>query len=342
MAALRRSIINIRDEMALVRDEARRIFDVLEAAPGAKPEDRRQLDGIVAEVKVLQSLVEQLHRQRAPAADAAATEPPVPGRPGHTAFPEPAIVGDLDAGQILDVVRDGLARGGVELYLQPIVSLPQRKRRFFECYSRIQAEDGAIIGPEQYLKLAEREGLVTAIDNMLLFRCVQLVRRTQRHKYDVGFFCNISRHSLEDTNFFRDFIDFMEDNDELAPNLIFEFAHADLAAHDKAALAELNRLADLGFRFSVDQVADLDLNVTALASRRFAFVKIDANLLLGRLGHDPPEGDVRDFKALLDQAGIDLIVEKIEGEAQLIELLDYNIDYGQGYLFGSPRLAREA
>ena len=39
---------------------------------------------------------------------------------------------------------------------------------------------------------------------------------------------------------------------------------------------------------------------------------------------------------------IDLIVEKVEAESRLIDLLDYEIDYGQGYLFGAPRPARPA
>jgi cyclic-di-GMP phosphodiesterase TipF (flagellum assembly factor) len=34
------------------------------------------------------------------------------------------------------------------------------------------------------------------------------------------------------------------------------------------------------------------------------------------------------------------VVEKIESEAMLVELLDLGIDYGQGYLFGEPRLSK--
>mgnify|MGYP003339569298 FL=1 len=35
------------------------------------------------------------------------------------------------------------------------------------------------------------------------------------------------------------------------------------------------------------------------------------------------------------------LVEKIETEQMLVELLDYSIDFGQGYLFGEPRLSKE-
>ncbi len=333
LAALRRISHDIQDQLDQARDEARRVYEVLEAAGSAKSDEQRYMDDVVAEVKVLQSLVERLSDNGRPAA-----------ADGAAAIGEalaPRLEAELGEARLLDMVRDGLNRDRVDLYLQPIVSLPQRKRRYFECFSRIRAEDGGIIGPEQYLEIAEQEGLVNAIDNMLLFRCVQLLRRTQKRRYDVGFFCNVSRHSLGDTAFFHDFIEFMGDNADLAPNQFFEFAQADLAAHDASALDELGRLSDLGFRFSVDQVSHLVLNVTALASRHFGFVKVEAGMLLERIRQQPPDVDLRDFKALLDQAGIDLIVEKIEGEAELVELLDYNIDYGQGFLFGEPRLARE-
>ncbi len=39
--------------------------------------------------------------------------------------------------------------------------------------------------------------------------------------------------------------------------------------------------------------------------------------------------------------GIDLIVEKIETENQLVDVLDTGFDFGQGYLFGEPRLSRK-
>ncbi|MFQ5953723.1 MAG: EAL domain-containing protein [Kiloniellales bacterium] len=332
MVALRRLTRDIQERLALIRDEMLHIQQAGAAAETA--EEGRDPDDVVAEVKVLQSLVERLYGQRPPGAPSGASDERPP--------PAPRITDGLGAEEILDIVRDGLRRDRVDLYLQPIVSLPQRKRRYFECFARIRSEDGSLIVPEQYLEIAETAGQVDAIDNMLLFRSVQLVRRTQKRRYNVGFFCNVSRHSIADGAFFHDFVQFMADNADLAPNLFFEFAQADLATHDAAALGELDRLSDLGYRFSVDQVNDLNLNVTSLASRHFGFVKVDAASLLRKIRQEPPEVDVRDFKTLLDQAGIDLIVDRIEGERELIELLDYNIDYGQGVLFGEPRLAREA
>jgi cyclic-di-GMP phosphodiesterase TipF (flagellum assembly factor) len=241
---------------------------------------------------------------------------------------------------ILEIVREALRLDRVDVYLQPIVSLPQRRKRFYECYTRIRDTDGTVIGPAQYIDIAQRAGLVSAIDNMLLFRCVQLIRRSQQRNYDAAFYCNISATTLADTQFFADFTDFIVENPDLAPKLFFEFGQAEIEAAPLESQRNLMRLAELGFRFSLDQVRHFNFDFNTLADRHFRFVKIDAARLLGTPEDLLDDIDPRDLRTALVRAGIDMIVEKIETDEQLLELLDYDIDYGQGYLFGEPRLSR--
>ncbi len=254
------------------------------------------------------------------------------------------VAGGLDDEAILAIIRDGLRRDRVDLVLQPIVSLPQRQRKFFEAFTRIRADDEEIIVPEQYIAIAEREGLITAIDNMLLFRCVQLLRRSQSKNQNVGFFCNISPYTLSDHEFFGEFVHFMSENAELAPNLIFEFAQSTVADRDDHIERQLSRLSGMGFRFSMDQVASLSLDYDVLAEQHFKFVKIDARTLIEEFDapHSGLDINVVDLKRTLERHGIDLIVEKIENEPMLLDVLDLHVDFGQGYLFGEPKVGQEA
>ena len=320
----------------------------------ARPE--QNVGAVVAEVKVLQSLVERLYSARAaapqPAAAASpaapAAKPAAPAAPasngaaasGGPSLPMPPVAEGLDEQEILDLVREGLRENAVELALQPIVSLPQRKRRFFECFSRVRTHDGGVIVPEQYLEVAERHGLVTAIDNLLLFRCIQTLRRIRKSNANVGFFLNISPNTLADRGFFRDFIQLMSQNIELAPALVFEFPQRALAQADDSLWRDLDRLAQMGFRFSIDQVTDLDLDAATLSGRHFRFLKLEAGRVTeaarsGLLGNDP-----KLLKRTLDSYAIDLIVERIETEPMLLEVLDLHVDFGQGFLFGEPRIAK--
>ena len=363
----------LRGEIDTLRRVIAEIGENLQAIEeGGTKRDNAELDRVVSEVRVLQNLIEQLSTSRSKQAEPAETETD-PARADAKAqapardAPDPAAqaADGLDEGEVLDIVREGLRKERVDLYLQPIVGLPQRKPVFYECFSRIRAADGTIISPDHYMEIAKQEGLIGAIDNMLLFRCVQLVRRLQDRRPNVGFFCNISANTLQDRDFFSDFVEFMGAHQELAKNIIFEFSQDDLETHRREIGEYATRLGPIGFHFSLDQVEDLQaLNLEVLSALGFRFIKIDSDVLLkfaaaeeqAMAGADAAGGaggddlalaedtvvgvDVGALKRAMDRHNIDLIVSKFEQEQNLVELLDFRIDFGQGFLFGEPRLSK--
>ncbi len=305
-------------ELGRSRAELHQLHDALEAALRKRANGAsRELDQVMREVRVLKRLVNEI--TDGPAMGA----PALPGT-GATAIGreqgegeaetnedgariEGAVATDLDDEEILEAVREGLAADRVDLYLQPIVSLPQRRRRFFECYSRIRTAFGAVLMPGQYLPVAARAGLLSAIDNLLLLRCVQLVRKSQQRSFDVGFFVHISPNTLADTAFLSEFVDFLLENEDLAPHLFFEFAQADASARAPAVAKALARLGEAGFRFSLDTLVDTAIDPAALKAMHEGFVKIAADVALA--GEGGAEG-FADLRAKLARAGIELIVRE--------------------------------
>jgi cyclic-di-GMP phosphodiesterase TipF (flagellum assembly factor) len=332
------------EDLTWLRREVESLRAALETLSQSAQLDRtgRTVEEVMAEVKVLKALIPRLASEADAEGGAVVALPqgqPSAGGATSGALPPgfmPPVADDLAQEAVLDIVRAALRDDRVDLVLQPIVSLPQRKRRFYECFSRLRTGDGAMIVPEQYIALAERAGLITAIDNMLLFRCVQLVRKIHTRNENIDFFCNISPHTLADEDFFGDFVDFLEGNRELAAHLVFEFAQADFARWSEVGARLLDRLAFLGCRFSLDQVEDFGFDPAQLAARHVGFVKVEGSLLLNEV--DDNLGMLR----ALRRHQIDLIVTKVENEGRLVEILDYDIDFGQGFLFGEPRLARPA
>ncbi len=242
---------------------------------------------------------------------------------------------------MLEIIRCALEGNRVDLYLQPVVSLPQRKLRFYEALSRLRSEDGTIIMPAQYIRIAAPAGLMSVVDNLLLFRCVQIVRRlTQRHR-DVGVFCNISGHTLTDSEFFPQFLDFMHHHRDLAGQIIFEFSQDSVLAAGSSEEANLRYLANLGFRLSMDQVTKLDLDFARLKRLGFHFLKVRAPTLISGMKDAGAAVAAEDFKNLLSRNGVNLIAERVEDEKTVVQLLEYNVDFGQGYLFGEPRAIRD-
>jgi cyclic-di-GMP phosphodiesterase, flagellum assembly factor TipF len=338
-ASLKGEIATLRDAHRILADHIEATQDALEGlARTIQSESVERTEAIVSEVRMLEELVAKMGESLSARLAAATTRGPE----------APPI--DRQRAALLETVREALQENRVDLYLQPVVTLPQRRTQFYESFSRLRDASGRVMMPAEYLAVAEPEGLVQAIDNLLLFRCVQIVRRLAASDRQVGIFCNISPASLSDESFFPRFLDFMRQNKDLANALIFELGQQAFRERGPRESRNMARLADLGFRFSMDKVVDLDLDYADLARADVKFVKIGASLMLREL--TDVDGRVvfrslddilaSDYAPLLRRYGVEIIAEKVENERQVIDILELDVGYGQGHLFGEPRAIREA
>ena len=131
----------------------------------------------------------------------------------------------------------------------------------------------------------------------------------------------------------------MEANRALAPSLMLELPQDAWRAMGPIEQESLSALAERGFRFSMDQVSDLRMEPRDLSERGIRFVKIQAALLLNKAAA-PADIHAGDLSDLLGRFGISLIAERIETEAVVVDLLDYDVRFGQGFLFSPPRPVR--
>ena len=238
------------------------------------------------------------------------------------------------------LIASAIDANRIDLYLQPIVTLPQRKVRFYEAMSRLRTEDGEVIPAGDFIEVAESFGLMPKLDNMLMFRCVQVMRRLQMKNRDVGLFCNISASTLSDAVYFRQFLDFMDANRALGPSMLFEFTQTAYRRFGPLEHEAMAALAERGFRFSMDHLVDLRLEPKELADRGFRALKVPAKLLLNRASGAQSDIHPADLADLMARSGIDLIAERIESESMVVDLLDYDVRFGQGFLFSAPRPVR--
>jgi cyclic-di-GMP phosphodiesterase TipF (flagellum assembly factor) len=241
---------------------------------------------------------------------------------------------------MIETMRNALDGNRVDLYLQPTVTLPQRKVRFYESFARLRTENGTIVMPSDFMTAAEASGLIAKLDQQMLFRAVQVIRRLQIKNREVGLFCNISPTTLNDPMVFPELLQFMDANRAIAPSLILEFRQSVLRSMGPLETESLASLRDIGFRFSMDAVTDLRMEPRDLGERGIRYVKVPSQFLLGDGGSSGSDIHAADLSDLLGRFGISLIAEKIEAEAQVVDLLEYDVRFGQGYLFSQPRPVR--
>jgi cyclic-di-GMP phosphodiesterase TipF (flagellum assembly factor) len=244
---------------------------------------------------------------------------------------------DHDA--VAGALRKAIAADDIELHLQPVVTLPQRKLRYYEALAQLKTEGGEFVAAGELLSDAEAAALMPKIDYLAAARSVQIVRRLMLQKREVGLFCNLSAATLADPGFSK-FLELTDANRAIAAALVFEFAQSAVRAMGGIEHASLAALAERGFRFSLDSLTDLRVNARELNDRGFRFVKVPASLLFNRLGAVAADIRPADFSESLGRFGIDLIADRIENENTVIDLLDYDVRFGQGVLFSPPRPLR--
>jgi cyclic-di-GMP phosphodiesterase, flagellum assembly factor TipF len=352
VSELDRRMVAMEGEVAAAVDSSRAVTEPLTAEIDELGQLVKELaDAVAAHEQMLESAIHNAapgrgEPMRSPARapelierpeTADRTEVGEPERPA--ARPVSGPFKGMEQAAIVAQIARAVEANRVDLFLQPIVTLPQRKVRYYEALTRLRDDDGTLFAPEDFQSYAENSGLMPAIDNLMVFRCVQVVRRLSSKNREVGLFCSISGSTLVNALTFREVTDFLEANRVLAPHLVFEFSQFAVRAMGPIEQECLASLAELGFRFSMGHTADLRIEPRELAERGFRFIKVPAGLLLSRAA---ATGDIHpaDFSDLLGRFGIDLIAEKIEGESTVVDLLDYDVRFGQGFLFSPPRPVR--
>ena len=253
---------------------------------------------------------------------------------------EPAPSSSRSQNQILAAVKNAVEENRIDIYLQPMVTLPQRKVRFYEAVTRLRDDNDQILTADDFIGTAEAAGLIGRIDHMVMLRCVQVLRRLMVRNKDVGVFCNVAAATLANPTTFAQCLDFLEANRALAPSFVLEFKQTTFRNLGPTETEHLAALAQRGYRFSIDHVSDLRIEPRELADRGVRFIKVPATLLLDQRQTSTSDIHPSDLSDLLGRFGIDLIAERIEGERAVVDLLDYDVRFGQGFLFAPPRPLR--
>jgi len=276
--------------------------------PADRPRNETS-DGLAAEVQILHDLVQRLYEGA--------------GDGTHRRVEDPKV----------DLVRDALRQNRFDLYGRPIVTLPQRKRRFYDSVPHVISPEDMPVPPDRYADAVREHGLAAAFENMLLFRSLQRVHALRAEDPTVGYLCRVTPRNLSDRTFMSDILAYHKGTGSPG-GLAFGLTEKDFVGLDGRGLDSLRQVAREGIPLCLYHPEKLDMDSTRLFEHGFRMIKVDASVLMAAIPHDLESDRMRLLKRALDRAGIDLIVDGIDTEQKLVELLDFNIDFGLGSLFG--------
>lgn len=237
---------------------------------------------------------------------------------------------------VQELVRSAVRNKRIDLFVQPIMRLPQRQPIAFEVYARIRAKAGLYVPAGRYMKMARAEQISSDIDTLMLQECLDVLRAHHGDMEKMFFFINIEAASLKNSTYMSGLLAFVAKNRELSKKLVFEMPYQDYMNLPAPISKVINGLTKLGCSFSLDHVDDLEFNLQDLIRNNVRFMKMKASWMLAQTKSDMDFTNLWRIKNKLESNGVRVIADHIENENTLRELLDYDPHYGQGYLFGKP------
>lgn len=296
---------------------------------------------ISASVGALRAAADEMRRPPEPRRAATAIErgdlPRFQADPNSSA-PQPPPVEPKHAQA--SAMADAIATHKLDVLLDPVVGLADRKARHFNVSLRLRMDETESLGPEDYVPLARRAGLLPLVDATRVARAAIVARHMDERGSGGCLFSAISAESLTSERFLQDFAEACRQSPKLRDRLVFSIAEAELRELSEAQWGTIQQLASSGFRFAIQNLTSLDLDLAETKSVGFAFVQVAAKALLDGVSGIDGVVPAADLCQRLAGAGLTLMVLDLESEEQLDGALAAGVPLGQGRLFGVPRPIR--
>lgn len=251
---------------------------------------------------------------------------------------------DIEAAQIkatearTAAILEAIAQSRVEIYLQPVVNLPQRKTRGYEALVRLRLDADTLLLPAEFMSIVEARGLGSTLDAMVLTRTLAIARYLASKPDDLYVTCNLSSTTWSEPRAIASIARLLENYRNIIPHFVMEIPQRVFRSLEPATLGLLGGMSAHGMQFALDQVGDLRFDTTALWDRGIRMVKVPAALLLSEAAQGgKPDIAVSDLSAYLSRGGITLVAEKIENDRTVADIIELDVSAAQGFVFSPPR-----
>ena len=256
-----------------------------------------------------------------------------------------ALVGRITGVSTATRLRQAMAEERLHLAAQLILPFEPGTalRPQYEILVRMIGEDGATIGPDNFLAAASRYQLTSTIDRWVIERTATLLgaHAATLATRPAGFALNCSSQSLADEEF-GDFIERTLDACGLdAGAFTFEFAESAAIAHIERAELLFRRLRRLGCGIALDDFGRGMSSLGYLRRLPVTTLKIDGSFVRDVLRDPRAESMVRSLAQLARGMSIETVAEYVETDEIRARIAMLGVDYGQGFSIGRPESFEE-
>jgi diguanylate cyclase (GGDEF)-like protein len=236
------------------------------------------------------------------------------------------------------VIRNALADDKFFIVFQPIMNLHTRKITHYEALIRMRGNDGEIYTPVDFIPVAERMGLIHQIDLWVVEHALDFLSSLPQDKGNVSISINLSGHAFQDLSLLPLIKQKLELTWISASRLTFEITETAAITNFSETRDMVARLRALGCRFALDDFGSGFCSFSYIKNYPVDLLKIDGSFIVNLINDETDQLLVKSMIEVAHSLGKKVIAEYVENREIMDKLVEFGVDYVQGYFIGMPNV----
>lgn len=234
-------------------------------------------------------------------------------------------------------LRNALRGKELELYYQPRIDLATEEVRGVECLLRWNHPERGLVGPDEFIPVAERSGLIVPIGYWVIEQaCKRLQESTELGFPGLVFAVNLSFRQFHDRKMTETIFRIIFNANVDTSLLELELTESAMMHDPEYAQRCLRELNQLGISFALDDFGTGFSSLSNLQHLPISLVKIDKSFVQELGQSADAEHIIRAIISLAHSLQISVVAEGVETEGQLEFLRQQHCDEIQGYYYARP------
>ncbi len=252
-------------------------------------------------------------------------------------FTENLQFATLERLQLETQLRKGIAEGQLEVYYQPKLNLADDSLDAAEALVRWNHPQLGLVGPGQFIALAEETGLIGAIGEFVLRQACRQARQWQLDGLaELRVSVNLSVHQLRQGNLTSMVRQVLEETGLQPRCLELELTESELLDNVDNAIEIFRQLDELGVRLAIDDFGTGFSSLSYLKRFPVDCVKIDQSFIRELPDNADDAAITRAIIALAHSLELQVVAEGVETQEQMDFLKAQGCDAIQGFLISRP------
>ncbi len=241
------------------------------------------------------------------------------------------------------LIKDAIENDKIEPFYQPIYNTATGKITSAEALARIRLEDGSYVGPNEFIPLAEKNGMIIALGEIVFEKVCRFIAREKPYeRYGLEYIeVNLSTVQAGYEALADSFIGIMEREHVEAKYINLEITETASITDRDILLKNMKQLKLYGMTFSLDDFGSGQSNLNYVMDMPVDLVKFDREMTNKYFTKESAKKLMTDTIRMLKDMGFHIVSEGVEDEKMLKEMVSIGVDYIQGYYFSKPIPRRE-